>query len=408
MKERNSAMKNKRSTRPSTMSLEAMFTRLSEQDNISLGDLAAEAMDALMSIERKRFLASEAQGDNKGNGYYTRTATILTQKVSLRVPRDRKSAFSPMMLEVMKRESSRMDTLLLTLYARGLSQRDISEALRDVYGVSCSPSRIAGLVKAFEPTRMAWQKRTLKSDYHIIMIDGIRISVRRDTVEKETVYIILGVTPEFRREILGIHVVPEESASAWKEILMDLRSRGVKRVGLVCSDELAGIENAILSAFPDTAIQFCVLHKLRTLMNAVRASKKKECAAAFWKVFAIDRAPDTYNDVARRLDAFLATWGSLYPALKKKLAPERLRWYVAYLRYPPSARRMLYTTNWIERLNRDVRRVTRHALSYPNVDSLLNAVFMVMAHVEEKTYTHPITSFYGVRKEMEEILYERR
>jgi len=151
-----------------------------------------------MSIERKRFLASEAQGDTKGNRYYTRTALILTQKVSLRVPRDHTSACRPMMREVMQRESRRRDTLLLTLSARGLSQRDISQDIaRCLWRLLQSLAHHRALVKACAPTRSAWQKGTLKADYHhIIMSDGIRISVQRGTGEKETGSIILGVTPE--------------------------------------------------------------------------------------------------------------------------------------------------------------------------------------------------------------------
>ena len=390
--------------------LEATYNAMLANKDTSIADLTVESLEVLMRLERKQFLAEEARQtrSNKGNGFYERFVNALNHRMHIHVPRDRHGQFKPFALEILKKESELLDSFALKLYSKGLSARDISSLLTEVYGLRYSPAKISQLVKEFEPYRRAWQKRSLARAYHMIMIDAIHINVRRDTVEKEAIYVIMGLNMDFTREILGIYAIPRESASGWNTIFADIAQRGCDNVGLICCDELSGIETAIYDNFPRARIQFCLLHKLRALYLIVRSNLKKQITSEMWEVFAIDNTTDTEETVHARLEQFLERWGKLYPSIHAKFPERKRTHYMSYLVYPVHVRRMLYTTNWIERLNKEVRKVTHHANLYPHVDSLVNAVFMVAWHMEEKVYRYPITTFYNAKEAMEELLQGRR
>ncbi len=286
-----------------------------------------------------------------------------------------------------------------------MSQRGVKQIFNDVLGSAMSPGKLSNLVKAFEPYRQAWQQRELESVYPVIMIDALKLSVRRQTVAKESVYLVMGLKKDFRREILGLYLLPEETASGWQMVFEDLLNRGMKNTGLIVSDELSGIENAVAISYPQARHQLCLIHKLRNLLIRVRASEKKSMVESFHKVFNLDDATYTPDCAILRLQTFIEQWKVKYPNFVRQLPEKKWNHYIAYLNYPPQIRRMLYTANWIERLNKEIRKVSRHVNSFPNTDAVLNMIYMVIDRLESTTYSKPITSFYPYQEHMNNVFH---
>ena len=269
-----------------------------------------------------------------------------------------------------------------------------------------SPSQLSQLVKLFETDRLAWQQRRLEDEYHVILIDAIHHSIRRGTVEKEAIYVVMGLKKDFSRDILGLYLLPTESASGWKAVLQDLTHRGVQRVGLVLSDELSGIETAVEAMLPHRYHQICLLHKIRELLAAVRHRDKAALASDWNALLGLDQADYRPEQFEKRLSAFIQKWRKKYPSIKNKLPEHKWRYYHAYLHYPVPIRRMVYTTNWIERCNKEIRKITRHVNSFPTPNAALNLVFMVLKRLGDSTYDKPITFFIPYQLFLERLLHD--
>ncbi len=367
--------------------------------------LLEETLNMLLRLERSEYLKGQAEY-NKANGYYERKTRNLAGVFQLRVPRDRKGLFKPFLLEIMRREQEDLDRLLMGLYSCGVSVRDTQILLKELYGESYSPSKISSLAKRFQAEREVWEQRTLEKNWHIVMLDAVHINVRRDRVEKEAFLVVIGVKEDFTREVLGLYNVPSESSSAWGDVLQDLKNRGLENVGLVVTDELSGMCNAVHQAFPRARHQLCLVHKIRGLMKRVRASKKKELLADFKEVFQLDNEQDSIAEIASRLELFLDKWTKHYPKIAAQLKLENLPRYCAYIAYPVVVRRMIYTTNWIERLNKEIRKTTRHAGSFPSPDSALNLIFATVMKTQERAYGRKLynTGSLEVQNAMNKIL----
>ncbi len=371
----------------------------------TLETLLEEVLNTLLKLERSEFL-QEQLCSNKANGYYERTARNLSGVFRLRVPRDRKGLFKPFLLEVIRREQQDLDKLLMGLYSCGVSVRDAQRLLQEMYGNSYSASKISSLAKRFQREREVWEKRKLEKKWHLLMLDAVHIKVRRDNVESEAFFVVIGVKEDFTREILGLYNFPSESSVAWSDVFQDLKSRGLEQVGLIVTDELSGICDTVSQAFPGTRHQLCLLHKIRCLLKRVRASKKKELIADFKEVFQIDNQEDSLEDVLARFELFWAKWTKYYPKIEGQLREDKLQNYCAYLAYPVVVRRMIYTTNWIERLNKEIRKTTKHAGSFPNSDSALNLIFATVMKTQERAYGRRLhnTGSLEVQKAMNKIL----
>ena len=364
-------------------------------------------IESLMEAERTSFL-KYPYGEfplkgNKRNGYYKRFIEQMTGKISLRIPRDRKGLFQPLVLELVKQDTERMNNLALKLYSNGVSQRGISEIFREIFGSSYSPQRVSSLVKEFQAEREQWQTRKLDENYYAIIVDAVHINIRRGTVAKEAIYIVMGLKENFTREILGIYNLPQESAAGWQDVFMDLRTRGINHVGIFICDECAGIEKGIMAEFPNSLIQFCLVHKNRNLQKKVRASKKEEISRDFKQVIDIENPQNTPATFEANLKLFIDKWSKSYPSIRNMFPEQKVKYFSSYLHLPITVRRMFYTTNWIERFNKEVRKITKHTNSFPNPDSALNLVFMVAINMT-KTYSYPIPNFSNVKHLMNSFL----
>jgi putative transposase len=386
---------------------------LQANENLDFGEIYTAVFESLMEAERKEFLkydkgkrAQKHQMNivDKRNRYYVRSFDNFVEKLALRVPRVRLGNFKPLILEKLESNDSKINKLAFYLYVKGLSTRDINDVIEEMYGVEVSPQWVSNITIAYEQKRKQWQQREIESQYYVVFIDALNLNIRRDTVGKEAIYIVLGLRRDLRREVLGLYLIPQESAQGWQEVLEHLKERGLKRVVLFVSDDLAGLGDRIKAEFPDTVHQLCVVHKERNVLIKVRVKDKKQVAQDLKRVFDIQNPNHNQEQARHRLKEFIQKWEEIYPGINKHF--EGKEQLLSYLKLPFPIWAMVYTTNWIERLNRSIRKVTKNKGSFPNPDSALNLVYMVIEEVEFKIYSYQITSLLCIQDQLDDMLWQ--
>ena len=356
-----------------------------------LNELLGFTLNALMLGERSVYL-NEQNGINKGNGYRLGTAFGLGQQIELKIPRDRLSAFKPMALLLLREQESYLREVCFELYSKGLTTRQTGEVIEKIYGHHYSASTVSLINKEFYGQMQTWRERPLESHYQVIYIDAIHQKICRETISTEAVYVMLGVREDYTREVIGLVNFPTESATGWQQALDDIKSRGVQSAGLIVSDNLTGLDEAVGKVFK-TAHQKCVVHLFRNVITQIHPKHKQAVADDFKEVFNLNLQEDSHQKVKERLDNFCDQWNKLYPALVKRLKKMELGYYTTYLNFDFRIRRMIYTTNWIERLNRDYRRVLKIRGAMPNVESVLALLSKVSIDKENNLFKYPINNF---------------
>jgi len=357
----------------------------------TLSDIMLQVMETLLEAERNTFLCEkESFETNKGNGHYQRFVKSLSGKILLRIPRDRLGHFKPALLEVMKNDEERLAHLACRLYTKGMSQRDISDVIQDIYETELSASWISRMSKDVEVVRTDWHTRPLSEKYFAIFIDALFVPIRRDCVSKEAFYVALGLKADGTREILGLYTLPGESSEGWSMVISDLKKRGIKDVSLFIADGLSGLPDEIQNVFPATRFQSCVVHKMRNILLKVRPTHKKEVASGLKEIFNLDLTDDDPERASIRLRVFIDKWSTIYPHLERQFPEDLISHLFTYLTFPPTIRRMIYTTNWIERLNKHIRKVIKNKNSFPSEDSAMNLIFLAVTDFEQRVYKFPI------------------
>lgn len=341
------------------------------------------------------------ESQNKKNGYYSRLAKTLAGIFEIKVPRDRLGLFKPLILEIAKKEKQNLDQLAFELYSKGMSDRDIGSVLENVYGFNTSPQYVSNITKAYLEVRKRWQERILDKKYIAVYIDATHMNIRRSTVENEAIYIVLGIKTDLKREILGIYSIPNESAYGWKEVLLDLKQRGMQRTMLFISDNLKGIDNAINEIYPKSKLQKCIVHLKRNIWHKVRIKDRREIMDNLKIVFDLDNALDNKEKALERMNQFISKWKKDYPFLTRMNISEN---HFTYLEFPFEIRRIIYTTNMIERLNKEVKKVVKNKNSFPNPESALSLIWMKTMDVEDRVYKYPITRLYPIRERLLDML----
>jgi transposase-like protein len=389
--------------------LEIILEKEKEMAIDGVDEIMRIVYEGVMKAERTAYL-SETDKENKANGYYFRMVKSTNKYVSMAIPRDRFSMFKPVFLEAANKMDENIQDAAFMLYSKGMSTRDIEEFVKKTFGKHYSPSAISTLTKNFEKYRKQWQNRAIDSEYFFISLDAVFIFVRRgETVKKEAFYIVMGLDKELRRDILGIYNFPEESAEGWNEVLQDLKIRGLKKCLIFAADGLKGLDEVVHKQFPQAEFQRCLVHKMRNILTSVRSEDKKEIAEDFRKVFVKNDSSYTEKEARRKLEAVIEKWKSKYPGLKKKFEIEEISHYFSYLKFPATIQSMLCTTNWLERLNREIRRVTKNKSSFPNPDSALNLIAARIIDLLENGYLkHPLSSCSNVRNELLKMLEEQK
>jgi transposase-like protein len=369
----------------------------------SIETVIKTVFETILNLEREEYLATENNENNKGNGYYSRMARSINQYFQLKIPRDRLSLFKPVFLETIKQQDSQMQDLAFKLYTKGLTTRDIGEVFEDIYGKSLSPTSISNITKEFQEQREAWLQKPINDTYYFIYIDALYIPIRRDTVTKEAFYTVLGLRKDLRREVLGVYNIPTETLDGWHEVFCDLKNRGLKQTLLVIADGIKNLESVIKRELPEATLQKCLVHKIRNILLRARTKDKYPLSEDFKEVFELGNPDFTMEMGIKRLKLFIKKWGKIYPGLSAKFEPKNYENYFAYLNFPYPIHRMIYTTNWIERLNKSIRRTTDVRNSFPNPDSALNLICAYLMDYEKRVYSYPVTSFLPVKDTLDSM-----
>lgn len=358
-----------------------------------LQELFSMMINGLMLSERQSFLTEHKIAGNKGNGYRKAIKSGIGSKLELQIPRDRLGVFQPVILGLLNEQEEKVKDLCFELYGKGLTTRQIEDVVSKLYGSSYSKSSISRITTDFSALVNAWLERKLDHYYPVVYIDAIHLKVRRDTVATEAFYVILGLKEDHTREVLSITNIAQESASGWHEVLEQLRSRGVGQVGLFVFDDLTGLDTVIGKVFAKSMQQKCTIHFQRNLSKHIRRSSKEEFCQQLKEVFNPDDTAYTDTQAVDRLREVLNKWSKTYPKLKTTLNRKDLETVFTYLNFDYRIRRMIYTTNWIERLNKSFRRTLKMRNALPNPQAAITLMGYVAIEMEESTYSYPITNF---------------
>lgn len=352
-------------------------------------------MQRLMAEERELYL--DEHTDDKGNGFYERA--LLTQSgllEDLRVPRTRSGGFYPAVLPGKRRASVDLGDLILIMFQCGVNTRKIQQVVESIYGTYYSHASIAKLTRVAAEEIEAWRMRPLKNAYFSVIIDAVFLSLRRGSYEKEPVYLAQGTDFEGRREILGFWVMggSGESSLAWEEIFSEMKERGVERIDIVVSDDLSGIEKASAKVFPSSDHQLCVVHAMRGARTKVRRSDIEEVFAGLKPIY---RA-DSQKDAQAAFATFSERWKKRYPGLVKYWR-ENLHHLTVFLKYPEPVRPYIYTTNQLERINKEIKRRTKSIEVFSSEESLLSVLYLVITYENEKLQKKRLKGFVGLFEE---------
>lgn len=348
-----------------------------------LTDLTKRIMERALDVERTDHLGYE-RGDpagvgsgNSRNGSSPKTVLTDAGAVPLDVPRDRNGTFEPMLVPKHQRRLEGFNELVCSLYGKGVSVRDTIKLLYDAYGVEISPELVSKITDAVLPELREWQSRPLDAVYPIMYLDAIVVKVRTDhQVINKAVHIALGVDVDGFKHVLGMWLQKEEGAKFWFGVLTEIRNRGVRDVLVVCCDGLSGFPDAIETVWPDATVQTCVVHLIRNAMRYVGYGDRKKVAAALKPIYA---AP-TIDAAADALDTFELEWGDRYPATVKVWRDSWER-FTPFLQFDPAIRKVIYTTNAIESLNYQLRKITKTKGHFPTDDAVLKILYLGLRNI---------------------------
>jgi putative transposase len=367
-------------------------------------------VDALKKALAERALNAEmdhhleADGPaNSRNGYGRKTVLTDTGKIAIEVPRDRLSTFDPQLIAKYQRRFPGFDGKIISMYARGMSVREIQGHLRELYGIEVSPNLVSVVTDAVLDEIAEWQNRPLEALYPLIFFDAIRVKVRDEgTVRNKAVYLALGVRPDGTKEILGLWIEQTEGAKFWLRVMSELKNRGVEDVLIAVVDGLKGFPEAITAVFPQAQVQTCIVHLIRHSLAFVSYKDRKGVAAALKAIY---RAKDAEAGKTA-LEAFAAgAWGSKYPAIVQSW---RRNWteVVPFFAFPDDVRRIIYTTNAIEALNAKLRRAVRARGHFPTDEAALKLLYLVL-NLAEKEWKMPPREWIMAKAQLA-ILFEDR
>jgi putative transposase len=352
--------------------------------------LKGAVMERLLEAEISEHLGHDKQGrrrsSNSRNGHSSKTVQTETGPVEIQVPRDREGTFEPKLVKKHQRRLEGFDEKVIALYARGMTQRDIQQHLRELYGTDVSPDLISRATEGVMDEFRAWQTRPLEPVYPVVYLDALFVSVRDGgQVTKRAFYVALGVRVDGTRDVLGLWVAGSEGSKFWLTILTELQSRGVQDVLFICADGLTGLPQAIEAAFPKAVHQTCVVHLIRSALRFVAWGDRKLVSAALRPVYHAESeqaAELALEEAARQLDA-------RYPSVVRTF---RARWaeFVPFLSYPPELRRMLYTTNAVESLNSQLRKTLRQRGPFPNDEAVFKLLFLAIRNAKVH-WKRPVT-----------------
>jgi len=366
----------------------------------TIQEMLESELDDSLGFEKNE--ATEEPKTNYRNGHKPKTLKSRMGEIEVGIPQDRKSEFEPKIVPKHKRDISEIEDKIISMYARGLTTREISEEIEDIYGFEASAELVSRVTDKIVPMIEEWQSRRLSELYPIVFIDAIMFSIRKEkVVQKVAVYVVLGVNADGMKDVLSIEIGETESAKFWLSVFNNLKNRGVQDILTICADGLSGIQEAIEAAFPKTEYQRCIVHMIRNTLLHVAEKYKKEFAGDLKTIY---HAPDEESGHANMLDA-KAKWDKVYPNAMKRWADN---WdaICPIFKYSETVRRALYTTNAIESLNSQYRRINSRRPVFPSEESLKKALYLATQIITKK-WTMKIRDWGKIYGELS-ILFEGR
>ena len=367
-----------------------------------LGGTIKEMMEAEMDDHLGYEKSERSDNDDYRNGYKTKQVNSSYGSLQIEVPQDRKSTFEPQVVKKRQKDISDIDQKIISMYAKGMTTRQISDTLEDIYGFEASEGFISDVTDKLLPQIEEWQNRPLDDIYPVVFIDAIHYSVRNDgVIRKLAAYVMLGISLEGRKEVLTIEVGQNESAKYWLSVLNNLKNRGVQDIMIICADGLTGIKEAIATAYPQTEYQRCIVHQVRNTLKYVADKDMKPFAADLKKIY---QAPNEERAAEIR-DSVADKWSEKYPNAMKS-------WFknwdaiVPIFKFSSTVRTVIYTTNAIESLNATYRKLNRQRSVFPSDQALLKALYLSTFEATKK-WTMPIRNWGQVYGELS-IMYEGR
>jgi len=343
-----------------------------------------------------------AKGKNRRNGTTKKTVRSKHGEIALDIPRDRDSEFEPVMIKKHQRRFDGFDDLILSLYSKGVSTRDIRSHIEELYGIDVSPDLVSSVTDGVQDLVREWQTRPLDEVYPIVYLDAIRVKIRMEgVVRNRCIFIAIGVNLQGVKETLGMWSAENEGAKFWLSVLTEIKNRGVRDIFIACVDGLKGFSEAIESIFPDTITQLCIVHQIRNSLKYVTSRDKKALMADLKLIY----TAATEDEALAALDSFEATWGAKYPVIVRSW---RTNWpkISPLFRFTHDIRKAIYAPNVIESLNYSLRKVTKTRAAFPNEDAAMKLLWLGIQNAS-KRWTRPIPE-WGVSINQFSIMFEGR
>ena len=348
--------------------------------------LVEKALDAELTEhlghDRHESVANPA--GNTRNGKSKKTLKGDFGELPIEIPRDRNGTFEPQLISKHQTRWAGFDDKIISLYARGMTVREIQSHLQEMYGTEVSPSLISSVTDAVADEVKAWQARPLEPIYPIVYLDCIHVKVREGAVRVKAVYLAIGITMTGEKEVLGLWLAQTEGAKFWLQVVTELRNRGVQDIFIACVDGLKGFPDAIEAVFPKAVVQLCIVHMVRHSLNYVSWKRRKEVAADLRRIY----TAATVEEAELMLGEFEARWDDEYLPIGQSW---RRNWsrLIPFFDYPPEIRKVIYTTNAIESVNMSLRKLTKNRGSFPSDEALTKLFYLALCNISQK-WTMPI------------------
>ena len=377
-------------------------------ENGLLKQLTKRLLERAMAAELTEHVgyeAHDAEGRNSGNsrnGKSAKTVKGTFGTLPIEVPRDRNGTFEPQIVGKHQTRFTGFDENIISLYARGLSTREIQQHLEEIYQVEVSPGLISSVTDEVIDEVRAWQNRQLDEVYPIMYLDALQFKVRDGGhVRNKAIYVAIGVGLDGLKEVLGLWIAQTEGAKFWLSVVTELKNRGVGDIFIACVDGLKGFPEAIESVFPKTEVQLCIVHLVRHSLNFVGWKQRKEVATDLKKIY----ASATEAEAETRLAEFATRWDEKFPMISRSW---RSNWprVIPFFAHPPEIRRVIYTTNAFQELNMSLRKVTKTRSSFPNDEAVLKLLYLALRNIA-KRWTMPIHDWKAALNRFA-IIYEDR
>lgn len=377
-------------------------------ENGLLKQLTKQLLERAMAAELTEHVGYEKHdvaGHKSGNSRNGKSAKTLKGSfgtMPIAVPRDRNGTFAPQIIEKHQTRFTGFDENIISLYARGLSTREIQQHLEEIYHVEVSPALISSVTDEVLDEVRTWQNRQLDAVYPIMYLDAIQFKVRDSgQVRNKAVYLAIGVTVSGLKEVLGLWIAQTEGAKFWLQVVTELKNRGVQDIFIACVDGLKGFPEAIETVFPQTEVQLCIVHLVRHSLNYVNSRQRKQVAADLKTIY----SAATEAEAEQRLAEFSQQWDAKFPMIAKSWRSHWVR-VIPFFSHPPEIRKAIYTTNAIESLNMSLRKVTKTRGSFPNDEAVFKLLYLALRNIA-KNWTRSMVDWKAALNRFA-IVYENR